>query len=99
MKEKLIDVLMVFVAWYLSMLTLIYFHESVHSAIYKNYNCYSYFEIDPFSLSGTTYTTQDCELPSEAIFLHSLNELVGYSLATIVTIICINTLLFLVLRG
>jgi len=99
MKEKLIDILAVLVAWYLSMLVVVYSHESVHSAIYYTYDCYSYFEVDPFTLSGTTYATQNCELPNEAIFLHSLNELVGYSLLAIVTIICINILLFIVLRG
>lgn len=90
MKQLILRLGALFVAWYFSMIILLYCHESVHVAIYKAYDCYASFSLDPISLSGTTYAINNCNLPKEGYFLHALNELVGYNLVAVISIVFLN---------
>jgi len=87
MKQLISKLIILLIAWYFSMLILIYSHESIHVAIYKAYDCYASFSLDPISLSGTTYAINNCNLPREGYFLHALNEVIGYSLGAVISIV------------
>jgi len=98
MRQIILKLIIIAVAWYLSMLLLIYFHECVHVAIYKVYGCYAYFMIDPLGLSGETHVMSNCELSIGGYFLHALNDVIGYTLVAILCIVYLNAIFIVITK-
>jgi len=70
--------------YYVSVITLTYYHENVHVAIYDSYGIKSEAVLNYLDGSGKTYAEEPCPIDSQCDVLHNWNEIITYNLTAFV---------------
>lgn len=90
LKQHALKLILFIILSYTFCMTYVVVHEQVHQAIFRSYGVPSEVTINYFTMSGSTEAINHIELcDSNCELAHSINEIVGYNLATLIFVITI----------
>jgi len=98
LKELTKKLLFLAITWYITHFTFLNFHEAIHQEIFAAYHCSS-IHTRYYTFGLEAHTCAICpERNDDMVFLHALNEIIGYTITGLYTILYFNLALLLIYR-
>ena len=86
-------------SWVLTHLIFLSFHEQIHQEIFSAYHCHDiHTHYYALGLGARTYAICP-QRSNEMVFLHALNEVLGYTIAALYTAFYFNLCLLILYRA